>query len=98
MGRKEKHIVGLDIGSTKVCTLIAAVRESGLEPIGIGLAESKGLKKGAIVNLEATVESIKKSISEAEVMAGYEVETVFAGLAGPHIKSFNSRGVTSIPT
>src|SRR5437763_7950639 len=98
MGRKEKHIVGLDIGSTKVCTLIAAVRESGLEPIGIGLAESKGLKKGAIVNLEATVESIKRSISEAEVMAGYEVETVFAGLAGPHIKSFNSRGVTSIPT
>src|SRR4051794_9476694 len=98
MGRKEKHIVGLDIGSTKVCTLIAAVREAGLEPIGIGMGELKGIKKGAVVNLEATVEAIKKSVSEAEAMARCEVEFVFVGLAGPHIKSFNSRGVTSIPT
>ena len=98
MGRKEKHIVGLDIGSTKVCTLIAAVRQSGLEPIGAGVAESKGIKKGAVVNLEAAVEAIKKSVSEAEAMAGCEVETVYVGLAGAHIKSFNSRGVTSIPT
>ena len=98
MGRKEKHIVGLDIGSTKVCTLIAAARENGLEPIGLGIAESKGIKKGAVVNLEATVEAIRKSVSEAESMAHCEVETVYVGLAGPHIKSFNSRGVTSIPT
>jgi cell division protein FtsA len=98
MGRKEKYIVGLDIGSTKVCTLIAAARENGLEPIGLGIAESKGIKKGAVVNLEATVEAIKKSVSEAEAMAQCEVETVYVGLAGPHIKSFNSRGVTSIPT
>jgi cell division protein FtsA len=107
MGRKEKHVVGLDVGSTKVCTLIAAARggsaqhdesKSGLEPIGFGLAESKGVKKGAVVNLEAIVESIKKSVGEAEAMAGCEVETVYVGLAGPHIKSFNSRGVTSIPT
>src|SRR5262245_46489066 len=98
MGRKEKHIVGLDIGSTKVCTFIAALQDSGLEPRGFGIAESRGLKKGAVVNIEATVDAIKKSVSEAEVMAGCEVETVFAGLAGPHIKSFNSRGVTSIPT
>jgi cell division protein FtsA len=98
MGRKEKHIVGLDIGSTKVCTLIAAARETGLEPIGVGIADSKGLKKGAVVNLEATVESIKRSVSEAEAMARSEVETVYVGLAGPHVKSFNSRGVTSIPT
>jgi cell division protein FtsA len=98
MGRKEKHIVGLDIGSTKVCTLIAAARESGLEPIGVGVADSKGLKKGAVVNLESTVESIKKSVGEAEAMARCEVETVYVGLAGPHIKSFNSRGVTPIPT
>src|SRR5256886_986757 len=97
MGRKEKHIVGLDIGSTKVCTLIAAARESGLEPIGIGVADSKGLKRGSVVNLESTVESIKKSVSEAEAMARCEVETVYVGLAGPHIKSFNSQGVTSIP-
>ena len=98
MGRKEKHIVGLDIGSTKVCTLIAAARESGLEPIGVGVCESKGIKRGAVVSIEAAVEAIKKSVSEAEAMAHCEVETVYVGLAGPHIKSFNSRGVTSIPT
>src|SRR5437870_3102194 len=98
MGRKEEHIVGLDIGSTKVSTLIAAVRDSGLEPIGVGVAESKGIKKGSVVNLEAVAESIKRSVGEAEVMARCEVETVYVGLAGPHIKSFNSRGVTSIPT
>ena len=106
MGRREKNIVGLDIGSTKVCTLIAAVRggtqrnqlENGLEPVGLGVAESKGLKRGAIVNLEAAVESIKKSVHEAETMAGCEVETVYVGLSGPHVRSFNSRGVTPIPT
>src|SRR6478672_10490661 len=97
MGRKEKHIVGLDIGSTKVCTFIAALRESGLEPCGLGIADSRGLKKGAVVNIEATVDAIKKSVGEAEAMAGCEVETVYVGLAGPHIKSFNSRGVASIP-
>src|SRR5206468_5218136 len=106
MGRREKNIVGLDLGSTKVCTLIAAVHEnsnrgeveSDFEPIGLGLAESKGLKRGAVVSIEAAAESIKKSISEAESMAGCEVEMVYVGLAGPHIRSFNSRGVTSIPT
>src|SRR5215831_3227942 len=77
MGRREKITVGLDIGSTKVCTLIAAARDSGLEPIGFGIADSKGLKKGVVVNLEATVESIKKSVAEAESMAGCEVDQVF---------------------
>jgi cell division protein FtsA len=98
MGRREKNIVGLDIGSNTVCTLIAAYHASGLEPIGLGVAESRGLKKGAVVNLEATVESIRRSVSEAEAMAGCEVERVYVGLAGPHIKSFNSKGVTPIST
>jgi cell division protein FtsA len=98
MGRKEKYIIGLDIGSTKVCTLIAVARENWLEPIGLGLAESKGLKKGAVVNIEAAVQSIKKSVGEAEAMAACEADTVYVGLAGPHIRSFNSRGVTPIPT
>jgi cell division protein FtsA len=98
MGHKEKYIVGLDVGSTKVCTLIAAVRESGLEPVGLGITESKGLKRGAVVNIEATVDSIKKSVAEAEAMARCEIDTVYVGIAGPHIRSFNSRGVTSIPT
>jgi len=98
MGHKEKYIVGLDVGSTKVCTLIAAVRESGLEPVGLGVTESKGLKRGAVVNIEAAVESIKKSVAQAEDMARCEIDTVYVGIAGPHIRSFNSRGVTSIPT
>ena len=98
MGRKERHIVGLDIGSTKVCTLIAVMREGGLEPVGLGIAESRGLKKGAVVNIESVADSIKKSVSEAESMARCEVETVYVGLAGPHIRSFNSKGVTPIPT
>src|SRR5437867_7799417 len=98
MGRKEEHIVGLDVGSMKVSTLIAAARESGLEPLGLGVAESKGIKKGAVVNLEAVADSIKRSVGEAEAMARCEIETVYVGLAGPHIKSFNSSGVTSILT
>jgi len=96
MARREKNIVGLDIGSAKVCTLIAVVSESGLEPVGIGVAESRGLKKGVVVNLEDTVRSIKRSVSEAEAMAKIDVETVYVGLAGAHIKSFNSGGVTPI--
>jgi cell division protein FtsA len=98
MGRREKIVVGLDIGSTKVCTLISAERQSGLEPLGFGVAESKGLKRGAVVNLEATVESIKRSVSEAETMAKCEVERVFVNLAGPHVRSSNSKGVTPIAT
>ena len=98
MGRREKIVVGLDIGSTKVCTLIAAVRDSGLEPIGFGNTESKGLKRGSVVNLEATVESIKRSVAEAEAMAKCEVENVLVGLAGPHIRSSNSKGVTPVST
>ncbi len=98
MGRREKIIVGLDIGSTKICTLIAASRNGSLETIGFGLAESKGLKKGVVVNLEAAVEAIKKSVAEAEMMAGMEVDDVFVGLAGPHIRSFNSRGAIPIST
>jgi cell division protein FtsA len=119
MGRREKSIVGLDIGSTKVRTLIAIAGptasarrwrigrgeadlnkapDEGLEPIGFGEAESKGLKKGVIVNLEAAVDSVKKSVAEAEAMAGCEVEQVYVGLSGSHVKSFNSRGVTPIST
>ncbi len=98
MGRREKTIVGLDIGSTKICTLIAAARSGGMEAIGFGQAESKGLKKGVVINLEATVEAIKKSVAEAEMMAGSEVDRVFVGLAGPHIRSFNSKGAVPIAT
>lgn len=98
MGRRSKTVVGLDIGSTKVCTIIAEVQSGRLESIGFGEAESRGLKRGVVVNLEATVDAIKKSVGEAEVMAGREVEDVFVGLAGPHIRSFNSKGAIPIST
>jgi cell division protein FtsA len=96
MGRRDKVTVGLDIGSTKICTLIAAASNDGLDPIGFSKVDSKGLKKGVVVNLEATVEAIKKSVGEAELMAGAEVDEVFVGLAGPHIRSSNSKGAIPI--
>ncbi len=96
MGRRDKTIVGLDIGSTKICTLIAAAHNGGMESVGFGKVDSKGLKKGVVVNLEATVEAIKRSVHEAELMAGSEVDEVFVGLAGPHIRSFNSKGAVPI--
>jgi cell division protein FtsA len=96
MGRRDKITVGLDIGSTKICTLIAAARSGDLDPIGFSRVDSKGLKKGVVVNLEATVEAIRKSISEAEIMAGVEVNDVYVGLSGPHIRSSNSKGAIPI--
>jgi cell division protein FtsA len=95
--REKKRVVGLDIGSTKVSALIAVVGESGPEAIGLGVSESRGLKRGGVVHLDATVESIKKSVAAAEAMAGCEVETVYVGLSGPHIRSFNTSGATAIP-
>ena len=96
MGRRDKTIVGLDIGSTKICTLIAAVRNGGLDPVGFSNVDSKGLKKGVVVNLEATVAAIRNSVGEAELMAGFDVDDVFVGLSGPHIRSVNSTGAIPI--
>ena len=97
MARQERYVVGLDIGTTKVCTVVGELlEEGGVDVIGIGMAESKGLKRGVVVNLEAAVESIKKSIEEAELMAGVEVGSVHLAIAGPHIKGFNSRGVVAV--
>src|SRR5262252_3678546 len=96
MGRKEKFIVGLDIGSSKVTTLIAVPRADGLDPIGIGIAESKGLKKGVVVNIEAAVDSIRKSVAEAETMAKCDAEQVYVGLSGSHIRSCNSQGAVPV--
>ena len=77
-------MVGLDIGTTKVCTVVGELLdEGGVDVIGIGVAESKGLKRGVVVNLEAAVESIKKSIEEAELMAGVEVGSVHLAISGP---------------
>ena len=97
VARHERYVVGLDIGTSKVCTVVGELLDDGgVDVIGLGVAESKGLKRGVVVNLEAAVESIKKSIEEAELMAGVEVGSVHLAISGPHIKGFNSRGVVAV--
>lgn len=92
----EDIIVGLDIGTTKICAIVGEIGEHGLSIIGIGTHPSKGLRKGVVVNIESTVTSIKKAVEEAELMAGCEIGTVFTGIAGGHIKSINSHGIIGI--
>ncbi|OHB33878.1 MAG: cell division protein FtsA [Desulfuromonadaceae bacterium GWC2_58_13] len=94
--RRDNLIVGLDIGTTKICAIIGNLTEDGLDIVGIGTSPSKGLRKGVVINIESTVEAIQKAIREAELMAGCEIKTVFAGIAGGHIKGFNSQGVIAI--
>lgn len=94
---KNSHIVGFDIGTKKIAAIIGEItEEKKIEIIGIGTTESKGLRKGVVVNLEATVESIKRAQEEAELMAGVEIDSAFIGISGAHIKSFNSRGVIAV--
>jgi cell division protein FtsA len=94
---KNNYIVGLDIGTKKIAAIIGEItRENKVEIIGIGTAESRGLRKGVVVNLDSTVDSIKKAQEEAELMAGVEIDSAFVGISGAHIKSFNSRGVIAV--
>jgi len=94
---KTGHIVGIDIGTKKVTVLIGAVTdERKIEVIGIGTAESQGLRKGVVINLDATTEAIRKAQEEAELMAGVKINAAFIGISGAHIKSFNSRGVVAV--
>jgi len=94
--RVENLIVGLDIGTTKICCIVGSMTEEGLEVVGIGSSRSKGLRKGVVINIESTVGAIQEAIREAELMAGCEIKLVFAGIAGGHIKSLNSNGVIAI--
>lgn len=90
-------VVGLDIGTSKVAAIVGEMREDGeIEVIGIGTHPSRGLKKGVVVNLEATVQSIQRAIEEAEQMAGCRIHSVYAGIAGSHISSMNSHGIVAI--
>lgn len=94
---KNSYIVGLDIGTKKVAAIIGEITEDRkVEIIGIGTADSKGLRRGVVVNLEATTAAIKKAQEEAELMAGVEIDSAFVGISGAHIKSFNSRGVIAV--
>ncbi len=93
----ESQIVGLDIGTTKIAAIISEIGESGQPKIiGIGTSPSEGLKRGVVINLERTVESIATAVEDAEMMAGVKVDSVFAGIAGDHIRSINSRGVIAV--
>lgn len=94
----EKNIItGLDIGTSKIIALIGEVTSDGtIEIIGIGRHPSRGLKRGVVVDIETTVNSIQRAVQEAELMAGCEVRTVYAGIAGSHIRSLNSHGIVAI--
>lgn len=96
MAKNDNLIVGLDIGTTKTCAIVGEVTEDGINIIGIGSHPSRGLRKGVVVNIEHTVESVKKAVEEAELMAGCEITGVYAGIAGSHIKGINSRGIVAI--
>lgn len=94
---KSELIVGLDVGTTKICAVVGQLSEAGdMEIVGIGTSPSTGLRKGVVVNIEQTVRSIKKALEEAEMMAGCEIRSVYAGIAGSHIKGFNSHGVIAV--
>jgi len=90
-------IVGLDIGTSKVVAIVGEIKaDNEIEIIGIGSHPSRGLKKGVVVNIESTVQSMQRAVEEAELMAGCEIQSVFAGIAGSHIRSLNSHGIVAI--
>ena len=89
-------VVGLDIGTTKICCVVGEVFDDGVDIIGVGTAPSVGLKKGVVVNIESTVKSIRQAVEQAEDAAGCELHSVYVGIAGNHIKGFNSPGILAI--
>jgi cell division protein FtsA len=92
LSKKDKYLVGLDVGSTKTCALIAEIAGEQVKFLALGAAESKGLRKGLIVNLDSTVSSIRRAIEEAESVANVPVESAVIGVAGSHVRGVNSRG------
>jgi cell division protein FtsA len=96
MARKDDLIVGLDIGTTKICAVVAEPTENGVDVVGIGTHPSKGLRKGVVVDIESTVDSIKHAVEEAELMADCEISSVYAGIAGGHIDGMNSHGIVAV--
>ena len=91
------RVVGLDIGTSKVAAIVGEVNPEGeLEIIGIGSHQSRGLKKGVVINIESTVQSIQRAVEEAELMSGRQIDSVYAGIAGSHIRSINSHGIVAV--
>ncbi len=93
---KSDLVIGLDIGTTKICAVVGEATPDGVDIVGIGTCPSTGLRKGVVVHIEETVKSIQKALEEAELMAGCEIRSVYAGIAGSHIKGFNSHGVIAV--
>jgi len=96
LAKKDKYLVGLDIGSTKTCVMLAEMENEQVRFLALGAAESKGLRKGLIVNLDATVSSIRRAVEEAEGVANVPVESAVIGVAGSHVRGVNSRGGVSL--
>ena len=89
-------VVGLDIGTTKICVIVGEIKKNSIDIIGIGTNRSIGLRKGVIINIESTVNSINKAINEAELMAGCEIKSAYTGIAGGHIEGFNRHGIVAV--
>src|SRR5258708_16125270 len=97
-GVERNLVVGLDIGTSKVVALVGEIGLDGsIEVLGIGSQPSRGLKKGVVVNIESTVQSIPRAVEEAELMAGCEIHSVFAGIAGTPVPRLNSHGAVATP-
>lgn len=97
MANKQNIVVGLDIGTTNITVVVSEVHADGkVDVIGVGTSPSKGLRKGVVINIEATVSSIESAIAQAETMAGTEINAVYAAISGSHIKGFNSHGIVGI--
>jgi cell division protein FtsA len=96
MGKKGNVLVGLDIGTTKTCVVVGEITESGIDIVGVGSHPSDGIRKGVVVNIESTVESIKRAVAAAEDISGYSIKSVYAGIAGTHIRGQNSLGIVAV--
>lgn len=96
MGKKGNVLVGLDIGTTKTCVVVGEITESGIDIVGVGSHPSDGIRKGVVVNIESTVESIKRAVAAAEDVSGYSIKSVYAGIAGTHIRGQNSLGIVAV--
>ena len=95
--QQKNMLVGLDIGTSKVVAIVGEMNEDGeIEIVGLGSHPSRGMKKGVVVNIESTVQSIQRAVEEAELMAGCHIHSVYAGIAGSHIRSMNSHGMVAI--
>ena len=94
---RERYVVGLDVGTSKVAAIVGEMMDEGrLDIIGIGLADAKGIRRGVVNNVDSAAESIKRALDEAELTAGVEIDTVHLALSGAHVKAFNSRGVVAV--